>query len=175
MSNKLTDSKVKAYLNPYLCGLLLGIVLVLSYFVLGTGVGASSGIARLGAYCELIIAPARTLASQYFGSWGRQPLKYYLVFMFGGIFFGGMLSALLSGRCKVSLEKGKKCSSKKRILLVLFGGILVGFSSRIAGGCTSGQALSGSSVLVTGSMIFLVCIFIGGYSAAWFVRRQWHD
>ena len=29
--------------------------------------------------------------------------------------------------------------------------------------------------LLTGSLVFLVCIFAGGYAAAWFVRRQWDD
>jgi len=55
------------------------------------------------------------------------------------------------------------------------GGILVGFASRLAGGCTSGQALTGTAQLMTGSFLFLICIFVGGYGAAWFVRRQWND
>ncbi|GBC61158.1 hypothetical protein DENIS_2118 [Desulfonema ishimotonii] len=165
----------KGYMNPYYAGTLLGIVLLLSYLILGVGLGASSGTARLGAYLELSIAPARTLACEYFGSWGAQPLSYYLVFMLAGVFLGGLISAILSDRCEIQIEKGAGCSSKKRLLFSLSGGILAGFASRLANGCTSGQALSGSAVLLTGSLIFLICIFIGGYMAAWFVRRQWHD
>jgi len=162
-------------MNPYYAGILLGLVLLLSYLILGTGLGASSGIARLGAYVELLIAPTRTLASKYFGNWGQQPLKYYLVFMLAGVFFGGLISALLSNRCNIRVERGIKCSPKKRLMFALAGGILVGFASRLANGCTSGQALSGSAVLVTGSLLFLICVFAGGYSTAWFVRRQWDD
>jgi hypothetical protein len=53
--------------------------------------------------------------------------------------------------------------------------VIVGFASRLAQGCTSGQALSGGALLLTGSMVFMLCLFAGGYATAWFVRRQWHD
>ena len=165
----------KPYINPYHAGVILGLTLLASYLILGAGLGASSGIARVGAYFEMALAPARTLASKYFGGWGEQPLKYYLVFMMAGVFFGGLISALLASRWEVRVERGAKCALKKRLLFALVGGILVGFASRLANGCTSGQALSGSAVLLTGSLLFLICLFAGGYSAAWFVRRQWDD
>jgi hypothetical protein len=50
---------------------------------------------------------------------------------------------------------------------------LVGYASRLASGCTSGQALSGGALLLTGSLIFMMCVFAGGYAAAYFFRRQW--
>ena len=167
--------KAKPYSNPYLAGVLLGLTLLASYLILGAGLGASSGIARAGAFCELALAPARTLASRYFGGWGAEPLHYYLVFMLVGIFCGGLISALLADRCAFIVERGARCSSLKRLIFALAGGVIVGFASRLANGCTSGQALSGSAVLLTGSLLFLVSVFAGGYAAAWFVRRQWND
>jgi hypothetical protein len=167
--------KPKAYMNPYLAGVLLGLTLLASYLILGAGLGASAGIARAGAFCELALAPARTLASQYFGAWGAQPLRYYLVFMLLGVVCGGLLSAVLAERCALLVERGARCSSLKRLLFALAGGIIVGFASRLANGCTSGQALSGGAVLLTGSLLFLISVFAGGYAAAWFVRRQWND
>ena len=92
-----------------------------------------------------------------------------------GVFCGGLVSALLADRCAVSVERGARCSSCKRLLFALAGGIIVGFASRLANGCTSGQALSGSALLLTGSLLFLVSVFAGGYATAWFVRRQWND
>jgi hypothetical protein len=62
-----------------------------------------------------------------------------------------------------------------RLGYALAGGVIVGFASRLAQGCTSGQALSGGALLLTGSIVFMLCVFAGGYAAAWFVRRQWHD
>ncbi|MFA7230334.1 MAG: YeeE/YedE thiosulfate transporter family protein [Victivallaceae bacterium] len=162
-------------MNPYLAGVFLGLTLLASYLILGVGLGASGGIARLGAYLEGLAANAHTINSDYFGKWGENPLYYYLVFMFGGIFIGGFFSAVLGQRVKVSLIKGKSASKYLRVILAIIGGILSGFAARLANGCTSGQALSGGAMLLSGSMVFMLCMFIGGYAAAWFVRRQWND
>ena len=162
-------------MNPYLAGVILGLTLLASYLVLGAGLGASAGIARIAAYLESGLLPSHVSSSEYFGAWGKDPLHYYLVFMFFGVFAGGFISSFLSRRLKFQVERGQKASRPFRLVLALAGGILVGFASRLAQGCTSGQALSGSAMLFSGSLVFLICIFAGGYAAAWFVRRQWHD
>jgi hypothetical protein len=161
--------------NPYLAGFFLGLTLLASFLLLGAGLGASSGIARLTAWCGLCVAPGHFSATEYFGAWGTHPLKYYLVFMLLGTFLGGLVSTLVSGRFSLQVECGQSCSSAYRLMLALMGGILAGFASRLAQGCTSGQALTGSALLLTGSLVFLGCVFAGGYGAAWFFRRQWHD
>ena len=140
--------------------------------------GASATPARFGAYLESCVAPAHTLASDYFGNWfadGANPLAYYLVFMTVGTFLGGLFSALLARRVDVRVERGAAVSSRRRLLYALAGGLIVGYASRLADGCTSGQALSGGALLMNGSLVFMMCVFAGGYATAWFVRRQWHD
>jgi len=169
------NEKIKPYMNPYLAGIFLGLVLLASYLILGAGLGASSGIARIAAAVEAKVAYTHTITSEYFGNWGENPLDYYLVFMFVGIILGGLFSALISGRISFKLERGKTASATLRFVFALIGGILVGFASRLAQGCTSGQALTGGALLLSGSMVFLVCIFAGGYLTAYFFRRQWHD
>jgi hypothetical protein len=165
----------KKYTNPYLAGVLLGLVLLASFLVLGAGLGASSGLARIGAFAEGCLLPGHVRASEYFGKWAENPLGYYLVFMLAGTFLGGLVSALLAGRIRVGVERGAAFSARNRLLLALAGGVIAGFASRLAQGCTSGQALTGSALLLSGSLVFLLCVFAGGYAAAWFVRRQWHD
>lgn len=169
------DFSKKAYMNPYLAGFGLGLTLLASFLVLGAGLGASSGLARIAAYLELHVSNAHTLSSEYFGKWGQNPLQYYLVFMFVGIFIGGFCSAMFANRTKLQVEKGKQSSTALRIIFALIGGILVGFASRLAQGCTSGQALSGTALLLTGSFVFLIFIFVGGYATAILFRRQWND
>jgi uncharacterized membrane protein YedE/YeeE len=165
----------KPYSNPYLAGLLLGMTLLASFLILGAGLGASGGLARLSAFFEGLILPSHTLSSDYFGRWGENPMSYYLVFMLLGVFLGGLFSAIAAQRVELKVERGAASTNRLRLLYALAGGILIGFSSRLAAGCTSGQALTGSSLLLTGSIIFLICLFIGGYAAAYFVRRQWDD
>lgn len=165
----------KPFMNPYIAGVFLGLVLLASFLILGAGLGASSGIARIAAATEGFILPKHTANTTYFGNWGKSPLDYYLVYMFIGTIIGGMFSAIREKRLSFQIEKGKLCSSRKRISLALVGGLLVGYSSRIALGCTSGQALTGGALLLTGSFIFLICLFASGYAVAYFVRRQWDD
>jgi len=165
----------KPYANPYLAGVLLGVVLLASFVILGAGLGASGGIARIAASLSLCVSAPHTLGSGYFGKWGAKPLDYYLVFMFAGTFVGALFSALLADRVSIQVERGAASSVNRRLWHALVGGVIVGFASRLAQGCTSGQALSGGALLLTGSLVFLVCLFASGYATAWFVRRQWHD
>lgn len=52
--------------------------------------------------------------------------------------------------------------SFKSIALLLAGGLLIGFGSRYAGGCTSGHAISGLSNLQWPSLVAVIGFFIGG-------------
>lgn len=52
--------------------------------------------------------------------------------------------------------------SLKGFLILAIGGLMVGFGSRYAGGCTSGHAISGLSDLQLPSLIAVIGFFIGG-------------
>ncbi|MBP6624167.1 MAG: YeeE/YedE family protein [Chitinophagaceae bacterium] len=52
--------------------------------------------------------------------------------------------------------------SLKNVLILVLGGVMVGFGSRYAGGCTSGHAISGLSDLQIPSLVAVVGFFIGG-------------
>jgi uncharacterized membrane protein YedE/YeeE len=165
------------YWSPYAAGFGLGITLLLAFRILGTGLGASGGMARVAAWVQHAFLPEHVERSAYFGAWfgpdAAHVLKYYLVFMSLGTLAGAFLSALGSRRIRPMLERGPRASGGARIVLALVGGVLVGFASRLARGCTSGQALTGTAMLFTGSVVFLLALFAGAYLAAWFVRREW--
>lgn len=57
--------------------------------------------------------------------------------------------------------------SFKGVLILLIGGVLVGFGARYAGGCTSGHAISGLSNLEIPSLISVIGFFIGGLIMTW--------
>ena len=60
-------------------------------------------------------------------------------------------------------------SSPKALLLLVVGGLLVGFGTRYAGGCTSGHAITGLSSLQLPSLLAVIGFFIGGIIATWFL------
>lgn len=68
-----------------------------------------------------------------------------------------------------ALFSNKVFESPKAILILIIGGILIGFGSRYAGGCTSGHAISGLSNLQLPSLIAVIGFFIGGLIMAHFI------
>jgi uncharacterized membrane protein YedE/YeeE len=170
-------SDPKPYWSPYLAGFGLGLTLLASFWFLGTGLGASGGLARCAAWCEHLFLSGHVENSEYFGKWFGEGLphvlRYYLVSMGVGVFIGGLISARRDRRVAPGVERGPRISPRVRLGLALSGGILAGFASRLARGCTSGQALTGAAMLFTGSVVFMVCLFIGAYATAYFVRREW--
>lgn len=59
--------------------------------------------------------------------------------------------------------------SPKAIIILLIGGLLIGFGSRYAGGCTSGHAIAGMSNLQRQSLKAVIGFFIGGLLMAHFI------
>ena len=59
--------------------------------------------------------------------------------------------------------------SPRTIVLLIVGGLLIGFGSRYAGGCTSGHAISGLSNLQLPSLKAVIGFFIGGLVMAHFL------
>jgi hypothetical protein len=53
-------------------------------------------------------------------------------------------------------------SKLKRWTLIFIGGIIIEYSAGIAGGCTSGLAISGTMQLSPAGLIFIVGLFVSG-------------
>jgi len=166
----------RPYLNPYLAGALLGLVLFLSFFITGGGLGASAAISRVQVGVLDLFAPSHVDGVAYFAELGggrSSAFNHYSIFMLAGTFFGGMLSGVLNRRFRLETRKGPRISTPVRLAAAFVGGIIMVYGARLARGCTSGQALSGGAVLSVGSWAFMFAVFGGGYAAAWFVRRLW--
>lgn len=59
--------------------------------------------------------------------------------------------------------------SPKMIIIMLVGGVLIGFGTRYAGGCTSGHAISGLSNLQLPSLLAVIGFFVGGLLMSWII------
>lgn len=57
----------------------------------------------------------------------------------------------------------------KMLFILLVGGLLIGFGTRYAGGCTSGHAISGLSNLQLPSLIAVIGFFVGGLVMSWLI------
>ena len=170
------ENSPKKYMNPYLGGILLGLVLVFAFWVSGRGLGAS------GAPKSLIIAGIETIAPSHaktapfymeYGSQKENPLKAWLVFEMLGVVVGGFISGAFAGRLKFTVEKAPKITNKTRLIFAVIGGVLFGFGAQLGRGCTSGSALTGMSVLSVGGFVTMAAIFGTAFGLAYFARKLW--
>jgi hypothetical protein len=172
-----TAAGPKPYINPYLAGALLGVVLFLAFFITGSGLGASGGLNRMVVYVQNIITPEHIDQVPYLlkmAGGSTNPLDSWIVYLTVGTLLGGLISGLFGRRMKIETNKGPRISNKTRWMMAFLGGILMGYGARLARGCTSGQALSGGAVLSVGSWAFMFAVFAGAYALAYFLRRFWN-
>ena len=165
-----------AYMNPYLAGVGLGLVLLAAFVVMGRGLGASGAFSSTVAWLMDLVAPAHAAANEYYRGYlegGTHPLKAWLVFEVLGVAAGALLSGLLAGRVRLTIEKGPRVGNGPRLAAAFTGGMLMAIGAHLARGCTSGQALSGGALLNAGSWAFMIMVFVGGYATAYFMRWQW--
>jgi uncharacterized membrane protein YedE/YeeE len=169
--------EAKPYANPYLAGILLGLVLFAAFFLTGSGLGASGGMNNLVVLAEDAIAPNHVDRTPYLlgiAGGSKNPLDSWTVWLLFGVMIGGVVSGWLNGRLKIETNKGPRISKRTRWVLAFAGGTLMGYGARLARGCTSGQALSGGAVLSVGSWAFMFAVFGGAYALAYFLRKVWN-
>lgn len=167
-------NKEQRYWNPVVGGFLLGTMLFVSFAIAGQGMGASGAFARVTAQLAYLY-DATFATNGYAGHYLRHgnALANWTVVEVVGIFLGGYLSAAMAGRIKQSVDRGEHYSASKRLIWAFIGGFLIGPATRLARGCTSGQALDGASTFSVGAWIFMIAAFGAGFLIAPLFRRQW--
>lgn len=170
-------SAPQPYWNPYVAGVGLGLVLLAAFVIMGRGLGASGAFSTVVSTGVNAIAPSFGEKNEFFSTYSDQvsanPLKDWYVIEVIGILIGGFISGFLAHRFKKTVDKGPNISVRGRFTYAFIGGAIMGIGAKLARGCTSGQALTGGAQLNVGSWLFMIFFFIGGYAAAYFVRRQW--
>jgi hypothetical protein len=169
-----TPHEARPYMNPYLAGFGIGLMLLLAFVTMGRGLGGSSAFATAAGLTVVAAAPETAASNSYFAEYiGANPWSEWLVWEVMGVFLGGLVSGLLANRTKFVVEHGPRFSAPKRLALAFVGGIIMATGAKLALGCTSGQALSGGALLNVGSWAFMMSMFVAAYGVAWFFRKQW--
>lgn len=169
---------IKAPWPWYVSGLAIALtMLILIYF--GKSFGFSSNLSTI---CSALGAGKKLSFFNF--NWKAQ--RWNLAFLLGAMLGGAIASTLLANDAPLKLAAATvkdleqlhisfdgelnpnqlfgtaALGSIKTIMILLFGGMLIGFGTRYAGGCTSGHAISGLSNLQLPSLIAVIGFFIGG-------------
>jgi hypothetical protein len=165
--------------SPYVAGAGLGVVTIISLLLSNALLTAPTLIGASGAY-ENLVAPIGLLVdprNTYF-KFVMPPGITWAVWVLLGIFLGGLASALLSGTFRLRKMPDQQWESifgksvVKRWAIVFFGAALLEYAAGIAGGCTSGLAISGGVALAPGAFVFIAGMFASGIVTAWLIYRK---
>ena len=167
--------RAQPYWNPYGVGVLLGLVLLLTYAITGRGLGATAGFAAISAWMAGVVSPEHVQANLVHARYWNEgaPLASWTLFLLMGALVGAFVSGWQGRRLHFTVERGPGITDNTRLALAFAGGFVAAFGAKIAKGCTSGQALTGGSILNVGSLVFMLAVFAGAYGLAYFVRKEW--
>ena len=140
-------------------GILIGLMVPGMYLLAGKGFGISSSLRHIGSMCT----PNTGIAYIRDNDWRAN--LWNIVFIVG-ITLGGFVANFFLSAAPVEFLPASYYSLGGFIQLLL-GGVLVGFGTRYAGGCTSGHAITGISNLNWPSMVATAFFFVGGLIATW--------
>jgi len=176
MSN-LVQGVRKELWSPYVAGILLGVVGVLAVWLSDSLLGASGAFENLAGLIGKALAP-QVFNVMYFNFIMPAGITWGVVLLVG-IILGGGLGALSSRTWKLRWNNDDAqwktifgSQLWKRWLLVFLGAIVLEYGAGIAGGCTSGLAISGGMLLAPAAFLFMAGMFMSGILTSILVYRR---
>jgi len=156
--------------SPYAAGIGIGLLSWLSFLISGKPIATFTTFARTGGMIENFITGGKAEQRPYYK---KIKLKINWQWMLVvGVVIGSFLSAIISGDFQIGVWVPSLWASAfgdsvlLRLLVAVAGGIILGFGSRFAGGCTSGHGISGTLQLAVSSWVSAIFFFIGGIITA---------
>jgi uncharacterized protein len=166
--------KERNFWSPYLAGIGLGLTLLASFVIAGQGLGASRAFTVVAGAGMQSVLPAYTATLSYLSKYLElSPFRDWTVLEVGGVLLGALAGVLLSRGFQFRFDKGARLSISTRVMTAFGGGVILGFASRLARGCTSGVALTGGAQLALAGWIFVIAMFASGFLFAALFRRLW--
>jgi uncharacterized membrane protein YedE/YeeE len=159
---------VQPFWSPWVAGVLLGLVLLLTFVLTGHGLGATGFTTRLTA----LLGGGAARSNAYLGPLFEDgsPLASWITWQVIGVAAGGLFAAWRAGRFRLQLDGARSVGTPRRLMWALLGGAASGFGARVSAGCTSGLGLSGAATLGIAAFVFLGAFFAVGLVMSRVVR-----
>ena len=168
----------RARWSPYLVGTAIGILSWATFLFMDKTLGVSTTFVRAAGLFISIFASEHVAETAYFAKYlsGRPAVDWQAALVVA-LALGAVIAARLGGaRGREAVPsvwaRAQGPSRAKRYLAAFAGGFLVLFGARLAGGCTSGHAISGGLQLALSSWLFTAAVFAAGIPTAFLLYRS---
>lgn len=166
--------KRNGFWSPYLAGVGLGLTLLASFVVAGQGLGASRAFTVAAGTFMKGVLPAYTATLSYLSKYLElSPFRDWTFIEVIGVLVGALVGVLLTRGFKLRIDRGVSMTVGVRVMTAFGGGMILGFASRLARGCTSGVALTGGAQFALSGWVFVIAMFASGFLFAALFRRLW--
>ncbi|MDH3702252.1 MAG: YeeE/YedE family protein [Alphaproteobacteria bacterium] len=161
--------------SPYVAGVIIGLLQIPAFLVVDTALGTSSSYVKVGGHLAMLFDPA-VGETGYFAKYITDAKYIWQLALVIGVTIGAFVSARLSNLERIGMSRvwwravGLR-SLRLRMVMGFFGGFVMLFGARLAGGCTSGHGVSGLAQLAVGSTIAIAAMFLGGILMTMMFRR----
>jgi len=158
-----------APLHWAVAGAAIGVITLLLLFSTNQRLGISTGFENI---CALVVHARYFQRSEITGSHG-----WRLPFL-GGLVLGGVFSAIAGGGWQPFWDLGMfdtviGWGPAGKLAWMFGGGLLIGFGTRMAGGCTSGHGIFGLSNLERASLESTLAFMAAGIVTTNLIYRVW--
>lgn len=170
-------SFVRGYLQPWVAGVLLAVITLVSFVVVGMPLGITTSYSKAGTFIAQLFSPdwvasqdfLQTQGFNYYSPWadsflsagpgpyldGLSLVQFPLI---GGIILGAFISSLQLKKFSVHWKV-----PVIQLVSALVGGILMGMASRMSPGCNVWHLLGGIPLLSLQSLLFFGGLFPGAW------------
>jgi uncharacterized membrane protein YedE/YeeE len=158
--------------SPYVVGIAIGVLSWFTFLLSGNPLSCSTAISQTSGMVEKLFKGKQVEEKEYYKKFPPEVnWRWMLLF---GVFIGAAISAAMSGNFDLRWvpplwEHAFGSAALPRLVVAFVGGVLMGFGSRWANGCTSGHGISGTLQLAVSSWISVIFFFIGGIACAMFI------
>ena len=146
-------SEIFGFWNWYIAGPLIGLFVPGLLIIANKMLGISSSFEHL---CMMVLPSSKQSIFNF--NWKDSGWKIYFVI---GIMLGAYITTKFLSSTVVHFLP-EHYYSLTGYLTLFIGGILVGFGTRYANGCTSGHSIFGLSILQSSSLKATISFFVGG-------------
>ena len=158
--------------SPYLIGAAIGLLNIVAFAAFRKGIGVSGAYENSAALVARRVAPDAARVNDYVKARKEPPTFNWESFLVLGTILGGMVAGRTMGGDASSNDKHSVADPARSPLASAAGGAMLMFGARMADGCTSGHALSGTAQGAASTWLFTPLMFGVGSLLARRARRR---